>query len=182
MNTEPLVEVPSADPSHPRWIETLRDRSQVLIRPLAPTDRAAERAFVEGLSEEKRRYRFLGTMDTASERLLDTLTDLDQVHDVAFAAVVPEGAHERIVGVSRYGRNGDGCECAVTVSDDWQDKGLGTALMRHLIDVARARGMHRMYSVDSAENLRMRDLARFLGFHTRADAADPSQVIHELAL
>lgn len=182
MNTEPLGQVPSADPTRPRWMETLRDRSQVLIRPLAPTDRAAELAFVEGLTEEARRYRFLGTMDTASERLLDTLTEVDQVHDVAFAAVVPDDGHERIVGVSRYGLNGDGCECAVTVSDDWQDKGLGTALMRHLIEVARARGMHRMYSVDSAENLRMRDLARFLGFHTRVDPDDPSQVIHELAL
>ena len=184
MCSEPLIHRPSGDPAHPRWVETLHDRSQVVIRPLALADRNAERAFIEGLSAQARRYRFLASMDTPSERTLDALTDIDQVHDVAFAAVVPDGAHERIVGVSRYGtdRSGEHCESAVTVADEWQDKGLGTVLMRHLIDVARARGLRTMRSVDSAENLRMRDLARFLGFHTRVDPEDARQVIHELTL
>lgn len=53
--------------------------------------------------------------------------------------------------------------------------------MKHLIEVARSRGIRTMYSVDSAENLAMTDLAAHLGFRTRVDPDDSSQVIHELA-
>lgn len=167
-----------------RWSETLRDRSHVLIRPISPTDRTAERAFIEGLSARTRRFRFLGQIATPSESDLTRLTGVDHARDEAFVAVVAEDAHERIVGVSRYGTDMPGvrCECAVVVDDAWQGRGLGTLLMRHLIEVARSRGIRSMYSLDSAENLAMCDLAHALGFRTRADPDDVSQVIHELAL
>lgn len=171
-------------PDYPRWSETLRDRSHVVIRPMRPQDREEERAFIEGLSPQSRHFRFLGQVCRPSDRLLDQLTDVDNVHDVAFAAVTHEDARERIVGVGRYSANtaGDVCECAVTVSDDWQGKGLGTLLMKHLIEVARARGIHRMYSIDSAENVRMTELAGDLGFLHYVDPDDASQLIHELLL
>jgi len=88
------------------------------------------------------------------------------------------------VGVSRYSTSADGsaCECAVTVLDDWQHKGLGVILMTHLIDAARARGIKRMWSIDSAENSAMSDLARFLGFKRCQDRDDATQVIHTLWL
>jgi GNAT superfamily N-acetyltransferase len=156
----------------------------VVIRPITPLDKEAERAFIEGLSLQARRYRFLGQVKCPSEALIEQFTNIDHVHEVAFVAVIPEDGHERIVGVSRYSTNEDGtqCECAITVSDEWQNQGLGTLLMRHLIEVARARGIQRMVSIDSAENVRMQDLAQYLGFHTRVDPDDSSQVIHELTL
>lgn len=169
---------------YPRWSETLRDGSHVLIRPITPLDRAAERRFIEALSAEARRFRFLGQIARPDERMIERLTNIDPATEAAFVAVVREDSKERIVGVSRYCGDTEGlrCECAVTVDDDWQNKGLGTLLMRHLIEVARARGMRAMYSIDSAENIAMADLAHFLGFRTIADPDDSSQVIHELAL
>lgn len=174
----------TAVPPPLRWTQTLRDRSQVLIRAISPLDRSAERSFLEGLSTQARRFRFLGQVRSPSEQLLDQLTDIDPEHEVAFVAVVAEGGAERIVGASRYSSSADheSCECAVTVTDQWQNKGLGSALMKHLIEIARQRGIHRMYSVDLAENLQMRDLATHLGFHVRIDPDDASQVIHELSL
>lgn len=184
MTSTPLVFRPSAGPEYPRWSETLHDRSQVLVRPINKEDGAAERAFIEGLSPQARRYRFLGAVKSPSERLIAQFTDIDYVHEVAFVAVVREGAHERIVGVSRYStdQGGTRCECAVTVSDEWQHKGLGTVLMKHLMDVARARGIRTMMSLASAENIQMRDLSRYLGFRTRVDPDDARQVIHEIDL
>lgn len=185
MNTgNPLVYRSSTGPDYPRWSETVRNHSHVLIRPITPLDDDAERAFIEGLSLQARRYRFLGQVKCPSETLIEQFTNIDHVHEVAFVAVIPEDGHERIVGVSRYSTNEDGtqCECAITVSDEWQNQGLGTLLMRHLIDVARARGIGRMVSIDSAENVRMQDLARHLGFQTRLDPDDSSQLIHELPL
>lgn len=184
MSPTPLVFVPSIGPEYPRWSEILHDHSHVLIRPITRHDRDAERAFIEGLSAQARRYRFLGQVRCPSERLIEQLTDIDFVHDVAFVAVTAQDSQEKIVGVSRYSTDQEGlkCECAVTVSDDWQEKGLGTLLMKHLIEVARARGIRRMTSVDSAENLQMRDLAKHLGFRTRLDPDEAGQVLHELDL
>jgi GNAT superfamily N-acetyltransferase len=156
----------------------------VLIRPITPQDKDAERAFLEGLSSDARRYRFLGQVRHPSEQLIDQLTHIDYVRDVAFVAVIDDTGRERIVGVGRYSTDAAGsqCECAVTVDDEWQNKGLGTLLMRHLIDVAKTHGIRRMVSVDSAENVRMKELARYLGFDSRMDPDDASQVIHELDL
>ncbi|WP_051130452.1 GNAT family N-acetyltransferase [Arenimonas oryziterrae] len=172
------------DKNYPRWTETLRDLSQVVVRPVTAQDAAEERSFIEALSPQSCRYRFLGQVRHPSEALITQLTDIDYQHDVAFAAVVKHDSREEFVGVARYNTDPTGmtCEFAVTVLDDWQHKGLGTVLVRHLIDVARARGIRYLYSVDSAENLAMADLARFLGFNRQSDTQDSSQVVHSLWL
>ena len=114
-------------PDYPRWTETLRDHSHVVIRPIRAEDATAERTFIESLSPQSRRYRFLGEVHHPSNEMIGRLTRLDYVHDLAFAAVVPDGARDRIVGISRYSTSSDGtaCECAVSVLDDWQNKSLG---------------------------------------------------------
>jgi GNAT superfamily N-acetyltransferase len=174
----------SLGPDRPRWSETLRDHTHVVIRPLTHRDEAREREFIESLSPESARFRFLGQVRHPSIELIRQLTHLDYDRDVAFAAVVKDDAEEKILGVARYStsRDGTSCECAVTVRDDWHDRGLGTALMRHLIDVAKARGILFMVSVDSAENTAMADLAHFLGFVREIDPQDASQVVHRLLL
>jgi len=119
---------PAAARDTPRWIQTLRDGSQVLIRPITRADAAEDREFIESLAPDDRRFRFLGQIAEPSDALVRALTDVDQVHDVAFAAVVAQRSRERFVGVARYSRTGDGnCGGALAVSGDWQHRGPGTA-------------------------------------------------------
>ena len=73
-------------------------------------------------------------------------------------------------------------DVAVTVLDDWQGHGLGTALMRRLIEAARERGIRTMVSLDFAENQEMAHLAHHLGFVTSGDPDDRTQVVHTLTL
>jgi GNAT superfamily N-acetyltransferase len=168
----------------PSWTETLADGTHVIIRPIRKEDAGLERAFIKRLSPESRRLRFLGQMNEASDELVRALTDIDYRRDVAFVALVHRDGEKREIGVARYGTNADGtaCECAVVVADEWRNRGLGALLMRHLIDVARARGIRSMFSIDEADNVAMRDLARFLGFGCRRDPDDATQVVHTLAL
>jgi GNAT superfamily N-acetyltransferase len=168
----------------PQWAETLSDGTRVLIRPIHKEDAVLERAFIRRLSPESRRLRFLGQMNEPSDALVKALTDIDYRRDVAFIALVHRDGEKREVGVARYGTSDDGtaCECAVTVADEWRKRGLGVALMRHLIEVARSRGVRSMFSIDEADNAGMRDLARFLGFRRSRDPDDATQVIHTLAL
>lgn len=165
------------------WHEILRDGTRVLIRPIAKDDVALERAFIERLSPQSLEYRFLGQMKP-SDDMLRRLTDIDYARDMAFVALHHEAGDKREIGVSRFCLSEDGtsCECAVAVSDEWQGRGLGDLLMRHLIEVARHRGIKRMYTIESAANNDMRDLAKSLGFTRKVDQDYSSEVIYSLDL
>lgn len=165
------------------WHETLRDGTRVLIRPISKEDAALERAFIKRLSPASRRYRFLGQM-RISDDMIRRLTDIDYRRDMAFIALRHEAGEKREIGVSRFCLSDDGssCECAVAVSDEWQGRGLGHVLMRHLIEVARQRGIKRMFSIDSAANQEMRNLAAGLGFGHKVESGYPSEVIYSLDL
>ena len=168
----------------PESMVTLLDGSEVTIRALRKEDAQLERDFIRNLSPESRWMRFLGQVGEPSDSLIRKLTDLDYQHDMAFIALLREGGITHEVGVSRYSLVPDGqsCECAVTVADAWQGKGLGTVLMRDLIDIASKRGIRSMFSIDANENERMRELARDLGFKREQDPDDPTRVIHRLVL
>ncbi len=88
-------------PDYPRWTEVLRDGSQVLVRPVTKQDATAERTLIEALSPQASRFRFLGQVRHPSSEMIEKFTDLDYVHDVAFAAVVPDDGKDKFVGVSR---------------------------------------------------------------------------------
>ncbi|MDH4559042.1 GNAT family N-acetyltransferase [Pseudomonas sp. BN417] len=166
------------------WIEPLNDDSHVLIRPLRPEDREREVEFIRNLSPEARHFRFLGAVKEVSPALLDQLMQVDYRRKMAFVALAHQDGKLIEVGVSRYAateENGQ-CECAVTVADAWQHRGLGTALMRHLIETARKNGFKQMYSVDAAANTHVQALARELGFLSTRDPQDAAQLIHSLHL
>ena len=184
MNSIEPVMAWNLGPDYPRWTETLRDKTKVLIRPITKLDTEEEREFIEALSPQSRRFRFLGAVRHPSSELIAQFTDIDYDHEVAFVAVLPDDASGKFLGDSRYSTSSDGasCECAITVLDEWHNKGLGFVLMKHLIEVARARGILHMYTIDSVENLDMDDLAEELGFTRRIDPEDGTQAIHSLWL
>ena len=166
------------------WIEVLRNGTHVVIRPIHKQDVELERRFIEGLSPRSRHFRFLEAMRSPSEALLRQLTAIDPSTDAAYVALIAVGAEKREVGVARFsaGPNGKGCEFAVTVSDEWQGKGLATLLMRRLIAAARARGIESMHSIDAADNDLMRKFAEHMGFQHRRDPNDATQVVYSLDL
>lgn len=178
----PSPQAPALEGDH--WIESLRDGTRVLVRPLRASDRALEEAFIRNLSHEARRFRFLGDFKEPSQALLDQLMHVDYTHDMAFVALAHDNGQLREVGISRYSATQDGkqCECAVTVADDWRNRGLAVLLMQHLIDVARKQKFSRMFSIDDSSNEPMRELAHFLGFKAESNLDDPKTVIYSLPL
>ena len=166
------------------WTATLRNGEAIQVRTVAPEDAEAEREFLQRLSAETRRRRFLEQFRTPSDALIHRLTHVDQLQDAAYVATATEGGREQIVAAARIAsdRQRHEAECALVVRDDWQGKGLGELLLRHLVQAAAERGLTRLYSVDDSDNLDMADLAARLGFRRRADPGVPGQVVHELML
>lgn len=124
----------------------------MLIRAIAPSDRAALRAAFERLSEASRYRRFLSPMDRLTDSQLDHLTKLDQRDHVALVAVDPADSGE-ILGVARFVRSGERvAEPAIAVVDEWQGQGLGTELLQALTTRARDEGVERYEALILAEN------------------------------
>ncbi|SDK18322.1 GNAT family N-acetyltransferase [Microbulbifer yueqingensis] len=171
------------DYSQPVTVE-LRDGQVVKIRPMTRDDKELEREFITNLSPESRHERFLGGVGKPSERMLDQLTDIDHDLREAFIATIPGVAGETEIGVSRYALEPERkvAECAVVVADDWQKKGLGTVLLNRLVETARTRGIQRLYSVDSAQNHKLQEVARAMGWECHTDPHDSAQVIYSFDL
>ncbi|MEO7014438.1 MAG: GNAT family N-acetyltransferase [Dokdonella sp.] len=172
--------IPSKEQS---WDVLLDDGQSVLIREIRKQDFELERQFIEQLSPTSRRFRFLGTLVSPSDNLLRQLVVLDPARDVALIALISDGVVQSEIGIARLSaEDDDTCEFAVTVSDEWQKKGLGTLLMQHLISSAIKRGIKSMHSIDAADNESMREFAAHLGFKRASDPDDATRVVHSLDL
>ena len=83
------------------------------------------------------------------------------------------------MAVARYVTNADGnsCEFALTVADEWQAKGAGGQLMELLIQLAHERGLQTMMGEVLAQNAKMLRLCKRLGFRSMRSPEDPEVVI-----
>jgi RimJ/RimL family protein N-acetyltransferase len=144
---------------------TLRDGSEVRVEPIRPEDKDALARAFEQLSEQSRYRRFLAPMDRLSPTMLAYLTEVDH-HDHE-ALVAFDSGSEEVVGVARYVRDeGTSAEAAVTVGDDWQGRGLGTALTSLLAGRALEEGIDRFTALLLAENKEMIALLESVGHVT----------------
>ena len=153
------------------WTEALRDGASFTIRPIRPDDEPMLVAFHGTLSEESVRLRYLHAFKldarTAHERLIRTCF-VDYDRELAFVAEIctPAGARE-IAAVGRLSRDRDGrngAEFALLVGDAWQRRGIGRALLRRLVEVARRERVTRVYADILCANVGMQRLCDELGF------------------
>jgi RimJ/RimL family protein N-acetyltransferase len=127
----------------------------VLIRPIAPGDKALLAAGMADLSQQSAYQRFLAPKAALSTDELRYLTEVDFRDHVAYVAVRP-GAPDVLVGVGRWIRLRDDpevAEIAFAVSDALQRQGLGTLLAERLADAARKRGVRRFVATMLPDNL-----------------------------
>ncbi len=165
-------------PSHLVTKFQTKDGQTVTIRPVSPEDADMEQEFVKNLSSESKYFRFMNTLRELSHTQLIRLTQIDYDREMAFVACID---HARVnglevqVGVARYAMNPDGesCEFAIVVADDWQGKGLARRLMGVLIETARARGAKYMNGDFLSENRRMIQFVGSLGFVLSPHPEDP---------
>jgi acetyltransferase len=154
------------------------------IRPICAEDAGREREFICALSVESRYNRLMYTVREPSEEFIDRMVHIDYQQAMAFVAVIGDGQAQRIIGVARYAAapGSSGCEFAIAIADEWQSRGVGTAIARHLFDYARARGIHHLDARILATNSRMLDLASWLGFTTDANPDEFSMLDARLDL
>jgi RimJ/RimL family protein N-acetyltransferase/nucleotide-binding universal stress UspA family protein len=141
----------------------LRDGSDLVIRPIEANDRDLLRAGFDQLSDESRYLRFQAPLASLSDRQLAYLTDVDHHDHEALLALAPDRGDE-IVGVARFVRvNDEVAECAMTVVDHWQGRGVATELLDRLVERAREEGIDRFTALVLAQNSEALRLLERLG-------------------
>jgi GNAT superfamily N-acetyltransferase len=144
------------DASEYSAIETLRNARRAEIRALKPADRAGLLEAVANMSEEARYRRFFAPKRTFTEKEIAFFLHVDFVGHVALVAVVDEAAGPMIAGGGRYivlepGR----AEVAFGVDDAHQGQGIASALMRHLVVIAREAGIKALTAEVLPDNVPM---------------------------
>jgi RimJ/RimL family protein N-acetyltransferase len=142
----------------------LRDGTRVLVRPMTGDDKGALQEAMMRLSPESRYMRFLAMKKHFSEDELAALTEIDHHDAEALTAIDP--ATGDVIAVARYFRERDHpgtAEAAVTLADAWQGRGLGSAMLRRLVERAREEGIERFTATLFTENRDMLHLFQRVG-------------------
>jgi GNAT superfamily N-acetyltransferase len=144
--------------------EVLRDGLRVEIRAIRPADRDGLLAAVGRTSPDSLYRRFFSMRRSFSEREIAGFLDVDFADRVALVAAVGEGDRAEIAGGGRYAVIGPGAaEVAFTVVDRYQGQGIGAALMRHLVAIARGAGLRELVAEVLAGNAAMLKVLRNSG-------------------
>ncbi|MCY2952012.1 MAG: GNAT family N-acetyltransferase, partial [Planctomycetota bacterium] len=152
--------------------ETLRDGSELLFRPVKPTDEGTLSEMLYSLSADSVRSRFFTHTKTFPHKDVQHLTNIDYEQNLALVAVVPgPGGEEQIVAIGQYflDPKTHDAEVAFIVQDEWQLKGMGTILLSYLAEIAMKRGVKQFSAKVLPQNKPMLAVFQNSGFPVRTE-------------
>jgi len=148
---------------------TLKDGSKVMLRPIKPSDATLKQHFFYALSKESVKKRFLGSLDLMPLKRIWPYVVIDYDNEMSIVATITEDGSEVIIAMGSYSRipNTDAAEIAFIVRDDWQNKGLGTAMFNYLAEIAKNKGIKRFTAWVLVDNARMMHIFKKSGYPMR---------------
>jgi acetyltransferase len=149
----------------------MKDGKEILIRPIRPEDEPLIVKFHETLSERTVYLRYLQALKLSQRVAHERLTRIcfnDYDREMALVVETKDAAsgEAKILGVGRLRKipgSNDG-EFATLVSDEFQGQGLGTELIRRLIEVGRQEKLGKIIGDVLQDNVVMRRVCDELGF------------------
>jgi acetyltransferase len=149
----------------------LADGTEVCFRPIRPEDEPLVGRFHEGLSESSVYMRYFHAMKLSQRVAHERLTricfiDYDREMALVAEGRDPQSGEAAIFGIGRLSRRRwtHDAEFALLISDRFQKRGLGSALLRRLIEIGRDERLERITADILPQNLPMQRLCTRLGF------------------
>jgi RimJ/RimL family protein N-acetyltransferase len=146
-----------------------------LLRPVRLTDEAKLSDLFYSLSDATIYKRWHHARKQLSHRDLLRYMEVDYSKNMAVVIEIePEGEETQIIGVGRYHTDPatNYAETAFVIRDDCQGHGLGTELLRHLIDIARQNGITGFTAEVLTQNRAMRDVFHKSGLEIQSTLSD----------
>jgi acetyltransferase len=154
---------------------TLKGGIEVTIRPIRAEDEPLMVKFHEPLSDRTVYLRYFTSLSlarrTAHERL-GRICFSDYEREMVLVAEYrdPQTGELHILGVGRLNKlqTDKAAELAVLIADQYQHRGLGTELLRRLIQIARDEKLSRIVAEMLRDNLAIQTTLGRLGFRFRS--------------
>lgn len=126
-----------------KTVQVLEDGTQLNYRPMHPTDEPLVSDLFHALSEQTLHYRFMSTAKFIPRKQMQDFVFINHRTDIAIVATLPEAYGDEIVAIGRYYLNEktNFAEVAFVVRDEWQNRGIGSFLLKHLATIARRNGI-----------------------------------------
>lgn len=151
------------------FAETLRDGTAVTVRAAGANDGPKIRRAFLNLERDTVYTRFFGYKADVSDAELGRITGADFERAVALLVTIGAGEDEVVIGGASYFVSGSvaaagrSAELAFTVEEDFQSRGIGSLLMRHIIAIARVKGLDRLEADVLSRNRPMLNVFRRCG-------------------
>lgn len=173
---DPEVKV---DPEHPRkhlvispypseYITEfiMTNGQKAILRPIRPEDEYLEEEMFTKFSERTQRFRFFQLIRDISHQELIRYTQIDYDREIAIIAEIEEDGRKMMAGVVRLiaDQYNETAEFAIVVADPWHNLGLGNKFTDYISDIAKARGIKKIYANILAENHIMLHMFRTRGY------------------
>jgi acetyltransferase len=156
-----------------KW--TTRDGLELLIRPIRPEDEPLIVEMHKTLSEASVYMRYFHAMKlsqrVAHDRLL-RICHTDYAREIALVAEMtdPQTGKKAIIGVARLSRvhGTQDAEFSLIVNDAYHRRGIGTELLRRLLEVGRDEKVDRVMADVLPANYPMQRVCDKLGFEVQS--------------
>jgi acyl-CoA hydrolase/GNAT superfamily N-acetyltransferase len=148
----------------------LDDGTLINFRPIHPTDEQSMRDLLYALSQETLYYRFMSKSTRFGHTQIKNFVYIDHRKDVAIVATLPAAHGEEMIAVGRYylDERTNRAEVAFIVRDEWQNRGIGSFLFRHMISLAKRSGISGFTAEVLRENTRMQSIFNKSGYKVQS--------------
>ena len=153
----------------------LTDGTLVTLRPICPEDEPLMVEFHRTLSERAIYYRYFGFLKLDYRIAHERLTRIcfnDYDREIALVVEPTSSDRREIIGIGRLIKTHalDEAEFAILISDQWQAKGLGSELLKRLVQIGKQERLSRITADIIPDNLSMQRVCKKLGFAVHHDA------------
>ena len=152
----------------------LDDGTKINFRPIHPTDELKMKDLLYTLSQDAVYSRFMTHVQRFPYKQVKDFVFIDHRKEVAIVGVLPEAHGEDIIAVGRYylDPRTNRAEVAFVVRDEWQGRGIGKFLFRHLTTIAKRHGITGFTAEVLRNNKRMQAVFNNSDLRVRSKLSD----------
>jgi acyl-CoA hydrolase/RimJ/RimL family protein N-acetyltransferase len=169
--------IPGKKGEYPAELEIYRTTKtglEIFMRPVKISDEPLLKHFFYSLSDKSLFRRFMSPRKDVPHQQLQEFVVIDYSKELVIVALVKAGDKKEVVGLGQYGisETSHTAEVAFVVSDDYQNRGIGTELLSYLTYLAKRNGLLGFTAETLMENRSMLRVFEKMGYEMRKNGAD----------